>query len=499
MSLSVRWFGVLLSLLVTIGVGLRFHDLDQRSLWGDELGTLAIAQFYPLLPEEGQSLYRRIQVRQIGDGDTFLTAKAAEQSPPLNDLLEKATVNWLGSTEFAARLPAAVAACVLLLWFAGFAWLHPDPYVRRVLGWSLLLLVLYPALVLYAKEGRAYSLGVSLVGMAGLLWLLRWRNGWRAWQPPGWAEIGLFTLACYSHYMAALLVLLLLSADAVMATKLRSRQAWGRLLTLGLVFLVWLILNSHAILFTSQGGVAWHRLDAWEHIVTTLNDVLAVMHPYWLALVGLLLSGLFLLRSLPNRMLWNASAGIRLGVLAGLTLLFVVLAGMVTAKTGMAHPRFFIFVLPLVAIMMGLVLAQLRQRWLIAGAALLLVALARPSMRLTLSGSNDDFRAMTLAGVRGSDKDTLYLYQWLPNRDIYRVYLERFLGQDPRSRMIGISTYSEVAQVCEQIKGHTHVVALGHVYGKGEIDAVYAYCGVRWPQRNHEQFYNTFTEHWRAP
>src|ERR1035437_7167135 len=114
LSLSVRWFGVLLGLLVAVGVGLRIHNLNQRRLWGDELGTLSIAQFYPFLPEAGQLLYRRIQVRQIGDGDTFLTAKAAEQSPPLNDLLEKATVNWLGATEVAARLPAALAACALL-------------------------------------------------------------------------------------------------------------------------------------------------------------------------------------------------------------------------------------------------------------------------------------------------------------------------------------------------------------------------------------------------
>src|SRR5674476_247763 len=295
-SLSVRWSGVLLGLLVAVGAGLRFHDLDQRSLWGDELGTLAIAQFYPLLPEAGQPLYRRIQVRQIGDGDTFLTAKAAEQSPPLNDLLEKATVNWLGATELAARLPAALAACALLLWFAGFAWRHPDPYVRRVLRWSLLLLVLYPALVLYAKEGRAYSVGVSFVGMAGLLWMLRWRDGWRAWQPPGWVEISLFALACYAHYNAALLVVLLLSADAVMATKRRSRQAWGRLLALGLVFLVWLVLNAHSILLTSTGGATWQRGSAWDFVLMALNDALAVMHPYWLGLAAVVLLGLLLVR-----------------------------------------------------------------------------------------------------------------------------------------------------------------------------------------------------------
>lgn len=498
MSLSVRWFGALLVLLVAVGVGLRFHDLDKRSLWGDELGTLSIAQFYPLLPAAGQPLYRRIQIRQIGDGDTFLTAKAAEQSPPLNDLLEKATVNWLGATEVAARLPAALAACALLLWFAGFAWRHPDPYVRRVLGWSLLLLALYPALVMYAKEGRAYSAGVSLIGMAGLLWMLRWCDGWRSWRSPGWLEIGLFTLACYAHYIAALLVILLLSADAVMATKRRSGQAWGRLLVLGLVFLAWLILNSHAILFTSEGGMAWYRLGTWERVLTTLNDALAIMHPYWLGLAGFVLSSLVVLRKFRGQALLSGSVSVRLGLLVGLTLLFIALAGIVTAKTGMAHPRFFIFILPFVAVMMGLVLAELRQRWLIAGAALLVVVLAQPSARLTLSSNHDDFREMTLAGVRGSNKETLFLYQWLPNRDIYRVYLERFLGQDPRSQMVGISTFPEVAKVCEQIKERSHVVALGHVYGKGEIDAVYAHCGSRWPQRSHEQFHNTFTEHWRA-
>jgi hypothetical protein len=388
----------------------------------------------------------------------------------------------------AARLPAAVAACALLVWFAGFAWLHPQPYLRRVLSWSLLLLTLYPALIMYAKEGRAYSVGVSLTGMAGLLWMLRWRDGWRNWRSPGWMEIGLFTLACYTHYIAALLVLLLLSADAVMATKQKSIQAWCRLLALGFVFLIWLVLNAHTILFTSEGGVAWAPVAPWGHVVTTLRNAMAVMHAAWLGLTAFMLFALVTATKLHGQSLWNPLGLIRVACLAGMTLLFVVLAGVVTAETGMAHPRFFIFVLPFVAVTMAIVL----------GAALVLVALAQPSTRLIQSSNNDDFRAMTLSGVQGSDADTLYLYQWLPNRDTYRVYLERYLKHDPRAQMIGISTFQEVAQVCEQIKGRKHVVALGHVYGKGEIDAVYAHCGMQWPQRSHEQFHNTFAEHWRV-
>ena len=108
MSLSGRWLVGLLGVLLAVGVGLRFHHIDEQSLWADELFTLAIAKYHPFLPAAGQPLYRQITVQQIGDGDTFLTAKASEQSPPLNDFLEKIPVSLLGTTEFAARLPAAV-------------------------------------------------------------------------------------------------------------------------------------------------------------------------------------------------------------------------------------------------------------------------------------------------------------------------------------------------------------------------------------------------------
>ncbi len=498
MSLSVRWLGVWLGLLVALGVGLRVQHLDHKSLWYDELFTLTMAQYHPFLPEAGQPLYRRINVLHIGDGDTFLTAKAAEQSPPLNDLLEKVTVQWLGATELAARLPAALAACALLFWFAGFAWRHPDAYVRRVLGWGLFLLALHPALVLYAKDGRAYSIGVSMVGMAGLLWLLRWREGWRAWQPPSWLEIGLFALACYSHYNAALMVILLLSADAVMATKLRSRKGWNRLLALGLFFSVWLVLNAHTILFTSKGGVAWGRMSAGERVAITLQHALVVMHRYWLAVAVAVLLGLLVLRKRQGEPLWPVPGVLRLAALAGLTLLYVTLAGLIAAKAGMAHPRFYIFVLPFVVVMMGMVFAELRQRWLMLGVALLLVVSTVPGILSAPSQNKEDFREMTLYGVRASDRDTLFLYPWEPNRNVYRVYLDRFLEQDSRSRMVGISAPQDAAQVCNRLSGRTNVVAMGHDSGKGLIDAVYAVCGGQWPQRNREQLNNTFAEHWRA-
>ena len=497
MSLSARWLGGLLVLLVALGISLRFHQIDEKSLWADELFTLAIAKYYPLLPAEGQPLYRQTSVFQIRDGDTFLTAKAAEQSPPLNDLLEKFTVIWLGATEISARLPAAVVACALLLWYAGFAWWHPDPTVRRVLLWSLFFLTLHPFLILYAKEGRAYSIGVSTLGMAGLLWMLRWRYGWRSWSPPSWVEISLFALACYSHYNAAVLVVLLLIPDAWMAVRQRSGMASLRLLALGSVILLWLALNAHTILFTSKGGVAYAQKSAKEHFLMTLRDAPVAMNAYWLAFTTIVLLALLLVRWRKGQSLWPVRGAINLGALGGLTLLYIGVAGVVSEKAGMAHPRYYIFVLPFVAVMMAMVFAQLHGRWLIAGAAVIFATLTVPAIQFTPAPKNDDFRGMTLSAVRGSDESTLFLFPWGPNRNMYRVYLERFLGvKDISSRMIGISQPQDAGQVCERLAGSNHIAVLGHDSGLPLINAVFASCGSQWPQRSREKFHNTFAEHW---
>ncbi len=499
MRLSGRYLGGLLGLLLVVGTGLRFYHLDEKSLWSDELFTVAMAKYYPFLPEEGQPLYRRINVWEIGDGDTFFTAKSADQSPPLNDLLEIATVSWLGTTEFAARLPAALAACALLLWYAGFAWRHPDPAVRRVMLWSLLFLTFYPHLISYAKEGRAYSVGVSILGMAGLLWMLRWRNGWSSWRPPGWLEIGLFTLACHAHYNAALFVALLLLPDAVMAVKERSLKAWLGLLALGSVFLFWIALHAHTILFTSSGKVAWTQKGTGDYILLTLQDAPLALHTYWLVFTAIVLLGLLLVRWRTRQPLWPISDAKILMALCGLTLLYIAGAGLFAAKAGMFNPRYYIFIVPFVAVMMGTVFAQLRQRWSIACAAVVIVALAVPGIQALQSRQNEDFRAMTMFAVRGSDPSTLFLFPWEANRNTYRVYLEKFLGGvDVSSRMVGISLPGEAVQVCERLRESNHIAVIAHHSGRDLIDSVLASCGSQWPQRSRRNFHGTFAEHWIA-
>ncbi len=487
---------VAMVLLLALGFALRFYHLGTKSLWSDELFTMAIAQHHPIVPEPGQPWFERITILRISDGDTFLTAKAGEESPPLQELFVKASVNVFGATEFAARLPGAVASSVLLVWFAWFAVTHPDARVRRTLLWALLLLALSPSLLVYSKDARNFSLGTSLLGMAGLLWMLRWRTGWRQWSPPGWGEITLFTLATYSHYHAAALVALLLGADAVLATLNRSLVAWRRLLVVGGTFAVWLYLNAHVIFITAGGGVSQHSTSGYimQSTVQSIRDASASLHPPWLVFILLLCAAVHVSRR------WSPARDDTRALLClvGLIVAYVAIAGTIAGKAGVASPRYYLFIVPAALVAFSLVLAQLERRWQRVSAAIVIVALALPGMRSPALDFHEAYREMTEFAVTDTDEDAVYLYPWAPNRDFYRYYLDRLRGEDSRSHMVAVNEEQDVPQVCERLRNVRHVVVVAHASGRERIDWVYAACGHHWPYREVQVFPATFSEHWRA-
>lgn len=496
---KLRWrFHFFLACLVLLGCAMRFHQIEKKSFWSDELFTLRMALYHPLVPQDGKPWHQPKSIYDISDGDTFWTAKAAEQHPPLQDLLEKGSVHLLGLSEFSARLPGALAGCALLIWFAAFAARRQDPQERRIITWALLLLTLSPALVVYAQDARAYSLGTSLAGMGGLLWLLRWRHGWREVTPPSWGEVALLLLACYSHYNAAALVALLMGADLVAACRQRNLATLTRLAALTAAFAMWVALSAHTILATSQGVVAWGNFSKLTYAVATVEGAYAVLHLPWL-LAWLLLGGALLAwhwRKAPPGSTWP-HWGTQLLALSNLTLLYLVLAGSIVAKAGMTHVRFYIFVVPFFAVACGVLLATLRQRWAMAAAGAFVVACAWPKFHSNQLGTFEDYRSAAHVALRDFKQDSKFLYPWQPNRDLYRIYLEPWFTEDIRPRMIGVAPASPET-VCAQLAGTPHVAVLGHDSGKPLVYAVYAACGSQWPVRERHQLHSTFAEHWRV-
>lgn len=496
MMTNKKWLAACLLVVLVVGVALRWSQLERKSLWPDELFTLSMAGHHPLLPSDGMRWFERKQVNQIDDNDSFLTAKAAEQSPPLNDLLEKLTVRLFGMTELAARSPAALASCMLLLWYAWFAWREEDQPNRRVLTWTTLLLALYPALQIYAQEGRAYSVGVALIGMGGLLWMRRWRQGASAWCPPGSGELTLLTLACYSHYNAALMVVLMLTPDARMALRHRSIVAGRRLLVVCLVFMIWLFLNAHAILFTAEGGAAWFQMDEMDRLKATLWDWQTALFGPWILLV--LGTGLVLLavrrQTVPAGLALTPNQA--LVRLACLVLAYLVLASFVVSRAGMLHPRFYVFAIPFVAVMMALILARVTPSWGTAAMVIAVTALAWPALREARHSPKADFRGMSEMAVLRFDANTRFLFPTPRNRYMYRIYLERLLGTDPRPQMISLSSVADAPKACNALESTRHVAVVGFALERPLTDAVYAHCGARWPKRERQQFHDTYAEHW---
>ena len=490
-----RWLLWCLLIIAALGVVGRAYQFQARSLWADELSTLAIAKYCQLLPKDGAELFSRKQFRDISSKDTFWTAKAADQNPPLYELLVKATVSRFGVGELASRLPSLIAGCLLLLFFAHQAWIQKDRGTQKALIWATLILSFHPILVMYSQEGRAYGVGVATLGAASLLWMLRWRRGSQFWTPPSWAEIILFTLACYSHYQAALMVAMLLTADAILAVHRRSIVTCIRLLALGLCFSVWLVLNGHAILYTANGGVSWGQSRIWDDILNTGINIAAALHWPWLALVGAVAVLVLGINSSKNAT-WQVCSARTAMAFGLLTLMYCGLCAAIALKAGMSHPRYFIFIVPFAAVCMGMLLAVLQNNAVILLVALSFVALGEPTRQLLETRSNDDFRSMANAASVGVDANTVFLFGWKPNRMFYRAALDAALKEDPEVRMLGLSDKAEAQSICNDLDGKTHVVAYGHAITKELTDAVYASCGYRWPKRNLNTFFYTYTEHW---
>lgn len=494
-----KGLGWLLLFCLLLGGFLRFHQLDRKSLWADELFTLSMAIHHPLWPDPGTPFFERKSIFELKDGDSFLTAKAAEQSPPLNDLAEKLSASLLGPGELGARLPAAVSALLLLVWYAVWALRHPDTHVRRVLGWATFLLTFSPMLVLYAKDGRAYSMGVSLVGMAGLLWMLRWYRGAREWQAPSWPECVLWVLAFYSHYNAAIFPVLLLSLDAWQATRRVNGRAWGRLLSVGALCAVWVWLNMHTIFFTSAGGVAWQGNSRGFSIGPIVEGGLIVVERNWLALVLLIAAGLMLWGWYRRTLALSLRRYWQLLFLLLICVVYMLIAGLIVSRAGMTHPRYYIFMAPFAFVAMALVLGQLQSRFLQSAIVVLLVLAAVPALEFGRKLKNEDFRGISRLALQGFGEQSVILYPWEPNERIYRIYLEQMAGAQIRGKMIGISSKADAPLICNRLKPYAHVAVVAHDAGRDLIDEVYHNCQHQWPLRENLQLHNTYAEHWRKP
>ncbi|MDX2170847.1 MAG: hypothetical protein SF182_27515 [Deltaproteobacteria bacterium] len=223
---------------------LLFSDLGHLPAWGDEYASLQRAGLAPAALVE--SLRTNVH-------------------PPLYSVLLRA---WLalplpGTPLLRARALSALLVLVATVVLAG-TWLRPlAPPCRH---WFLALWATSPALLLYGRMARSYSLQLLLAPLA--LWL-GWRAVRHAEARTALAYGGVVTLLLYVHYLPGLAVLAAVGAAGLLRLWQQRDAAAARALGLplvivGVAYLPWLPELDSAVTRVSHGTGLHVFGDAWR-------------------------------------------------------------------------------------------------------------------------------------------------------------------------------------------------------------------------------------------
>ncbi|NJO43449.1 MAG: hypothetical protein HC769_22220 [Cyanobacteria bacterium CRU_2_1] len=205
---------LLLAVVLTLGIFLRFVNLDQKPYWHDEIYTSLRISGYRT-EEVIQDLYqnRVIDVddllkyqRPSSERNAIDTLKglATEepQHPPLYYAMARIWAEWFGGSVTAMRsLPALIS----LLAFPAMYWLCWELFASPIAAWlAVMLLAVSPIYIRYAQEARQYSLWIVLILLSSAA-LLR---AMRSKTALSWSVYTITLIAgFYCHFLSGLVFL----------------------------------------------------------------------------------------------------------------------------------------------------------------------------------------------------------------------------------------------------------------------------------------------------
>jgi 4-amino-4-deoxy-L-arabinose transferase-like glycosyltransferase len=246
-----------LAAVLLLAAFLRFYQLDGQSFWADEGNSIVLAQ------------------KSVGD---ILRGAAADIHPPLYYLLLKAWGGLFGFSERGARSLSAVMG-VLMVW--GMYLTGVLLKNRRVALLAAALAAVNPFLVYYSQEARMYAL-LALAGVFSAWAFLHWvSDATEAEGRPPWgaslfylffATVGLYTHYAFPIHLVTLnlvfLIWLIVTSGAP-GRKVRWLAYWGALQALVVaLFLPWLPIARRQLAIWPRPEVT---LNGWEALVATFR------------------------------------------------------------------------------------------------------------------------------------------------------------------------------------------------------------------------------------
>lgn len=187
---SLKIYNIKLGFLIVtifLGIFFRFYNIDNKVYWVDEactsfgvsgyteaefmqeIGFNKLFQFKEIIKK-----YQRYNPqRSLFDTINSITKDEGAQLPPLYFILVRLVAIWINNPILASR---GLSVTLSLITLVCIFWLCKELFKSSFAGWAATAIIaISPLHVLYAQEGRPYSLWILTITLssASLLWALR--------------------------------------------------------------------------------------------------------------------------------------------------------------------------------------------------------------------------------------------------------------------------------------------------------------------------------------
>lgn len=336
---SAAWATALaLLFLIFVGGALRLHDLGEESFWADEAYTALFVEDH--------------SVRAM------LTGKAQDRvNPPLFYIASKPFAHAFATPEVSLRFLSFVAGVLLIpavFWLTRLVTRDP-----RAALWVATLSTISPYLIGYSQEARSYALYVLLavVHIAAFLHLLKKRH-------TAWLALATLTaiLGVYTHYG----FWTILAAEVIFITAWFGRRSnWKTAAQLSmpvvvsaLAFVPWFLVSTYPKLITSKSSPFWQPPLLWDSLLELLSQTLFT-HISSLGGVSMALLGTVVIWTFYSRADNTQKKHL------SLLLLCIVVPLLSFTLFGVWLPRYTLFILPLIYVVLAWISARRGMRWLL--------------------------------------------------------------------------------------------------------------------------------------
>lgn len=414
--------------------------LNDRGFWSDELFTASVIRYHPFFDTQ----YERKTVVQIEMDDSFLTVKAGEQHPPMYDLSLKAWASLFGDSEYSLRgFNIAILTLAFLFMLIASRSNVKNRTELPIIATALLLLWL-PVTQSYVTQARSYIFFMML-SMLCLLAFTKVKsthgneNIWR------YTFYALATVSFLTHYYFAVFIGIIYLSVAWDDIKIKRYY----LPAIPVPFVaLWIYLSYHSLLFTANGGVAWSQLSYTQ----SLSSMLTILYGYfgW-GIVAIVLSAVYVfLKKKHTEQYIVIAVLLSIGVLA-----------FVCKKSGILHPRHFIFIIPWCIYILFNVLSDLTERKIVLILVAFLISwFSPPADSQANIYEKEEYKeaAQFISEGYGVSKYKIFA-SWSPNEAYYKYYLDNYMPENVDINMLSMS--GDVENVCQDIQDG-HVVLYAH-------------------------------------